>query len=67
VELWRESAFSVERGMFDSHTPAANLCATLVGNARWGEINFINIEFVKEDDKLLFYRALSQLLAVFRG
>jgi hypothetical protein len=42
-EVWKHSPFNLEKSMFDSHNTSPALCATLVGNSRWGEITFINI------------------------
>lgn len=65
-ELWKKTVFSADRGFFNSYVPVDKHCCTILGNSRWGEINLINIEFNSVEDKIMFFRCMSYLLAIFK-
>jgi hypothetical protein len=44
-ELWNSTVFDLDKGLFDLKKINPKTCCTLIGNIKWGEISFINIEF----------------------
>ena len=65
-ELWKRSVFASDKGMFESHKADQKCCCTIVSNSKWGEISLISLEFSKAEEKYLFFKCLSYLLAIFR-